>query len=151
MRSSRCKCRCVFSPSMVSWPSVGGWESSVRKPEACTGLKGSLGRGLELLLLSIFGWYVSDSELWLLFSSGEEDKTSTVRKLWSHVEGAGSCLEVFSKWTEQFTHNNGFHWRKKKKHVSEEKHRKKWLSGLSSQVLLLLWTMSHTILLITSH
>ena len=66
---------------MVSWPSVGGWESSVRKPEACTGLKGSLGGGLELLLLSTFGWYVSDSELWLLFSSGEEDKTGTVRKL----------------------------------------------------------------------
>lgn len=42
------------SPSRISWPSVGGWESSVRKSEVCAGLRDSLcwGLGLELVLLS---------------------------------------------------------------------------------------------------
>lgn len=42
------------SPSRISWPRVGGWESSVRKSEVCAGLRDSLcwGLGLELVLLS---------------------------------------------------------------------------------------------------
>lgn len=55
----------VSLPSRLSCPSVGGWESAV-----CTGLGDSLRVGLGLeVLLSTFGWYASDKELWLLVSS----------------------------------------------------------------------------------
>lgn len=44
----------IHLPSTLSWPSIGGWESSVRRPEVCGGLTCC---ELEvLLLLSILGW-----------------------------------------------------------------------------------------------
>lgn len=50
----RPQCVKLSLPSTLSWPSIGGWESSVRRLEVCGGLTCC---ELEvLLLLSILGW-----------------------------------------------------------------------------------------------